>query len=457
MQEFVVRLGLIAILASALTVPSIGQGRAKSVSMKAATLTATDYLPHAIRYPIDGKLPVELVGAGVQIAAVDKRGTLEVAPTKPKGTKTRVGKSPKVVAITSGGREQHIVIYRDAGSFFASPADLWRGKVSRQEMTFLDGDLDGRWDGDNDWLRVGTGCFYRQNQLRLAMVGDVLMRYAFDDEKKRVTVTPVPKPEQCNDLQWRALSVLNRFRSASGLSPMLVDLKRSDACQKHAVYLFLNGYDYTKPWDGVGSHNEVPGNPGYTKEGHDAAQKHATSGTSDAASAIDGQSRTMLHRTPLIGPVNGFGVGACDQSKVGTSGYSVIGGDKPSVEKLDELVIVPAPNQVDVPHFIKGERPNVERDPAFYQRGRGYPISVTYGRLELTDITIELASGKRRKQVVGDLFSHEKPIHRTRPSNSRTAFFVAGQSLSGKTQYYVTFRAKHRGQVVERRWTFKTK
>jgi hypothetical protein len=286
------------------------------------------------------------------------------------------------------------------------------------------------------------------------------MRYEFVTTKSAIKTTTLLKPAHYNDLQWSGLLVTNHFRSHVGLAPVELDAERCDGCQKHAQYLLLNNYDYSKPWDGIGSHDEIPGNPGYTKEGHDASHRHGTSGTGDAAGAIVGQTRTMLHREGYIGAVSsGLGIGAVNECQNSSAtGYSVTGGGGPNVSSIDEIIVVPAPGQRGVYPYCKRERPRPDRDPAFYETTRGYPISVSFGSLDITETTIEVFTGKRGRlrPVKGFLFSPEKPISKTRPRNSNTTFFVAAGGLDRKTAYTVRFRAKKDGEPFELAWEFAT-
>lgn len=430
---------------------------ARTCKLKPDVLDEADVLPLALRRAVVDCLPDAWTAERVPVTT--SGGSLTIAATEGNPARTRIGRKPKAVEVQGPAGPRQLLVYADGDGYEAGPADLWVGKVGRERVEFLDADGDGDPFGDGDWMRAAGGSFYRQHAERLVVLGDELFAYEPDLEAKTITLRAVECPAGCNELQWRALATCNTFRSASGLSPMRLDEARSDACQKHAVYLYLNGYDYKKPWDGVGSHDEVPGNPGYTKEGHEASHGHATGSGSDAAGTILRQTHTMLHRLSFLGDAaGGLGVGACDQSKVGTSGYSVVGGDTPRITTADELLVVPAPGQRDVPHEVNGERPAVEADAQFYQRARGYPISVSYGSLALRGIDIELSvDGRRPKPVAGTVFSHEKPIHSTRASNGHTAFFVADQPLDRGTSYRVVFRATLDGEPFVRTWTFETR
>jgi len=101
------------------------------------------------------------------------------------------------------------------------------------------------------------------------------------------------------------------------------------------------------------------------------------------------------------------------------------------------------------------KRPTVEDDPSFYRRARGYPISVTWGSLGVTQSSLQLFDG-RGKRVSGRCFTPERAVHSTRLSNGSSAFFLTDQPLQSSTDYTVEFTATERGQPILWRWTFAT-
>src|SRR5687768_1295648 len=60
---------------------------------------------------------------------------------------------------------------------------------------------------------------------------------------------------------------VNAYRVTQGVPPLALDVDLASSCQKHVDYMFANGGPNKVP-DG---HDEIPGNPGYTPEGDDAA------------------------------------------------------------------------------------------------------------------------------------------------------------------------------------------
>jgi hypothetical protein len=439
-------------------------GKPRSFRLKPAILSNADRVPLGLRFPITTKELPELAGRSVAVLQTEKQLQIDLDGDG-RFEKRIPAKRPKVLGIPCKDADgkasiRQLLFAHDATGWWAAPAALLKGKQGGTEVLLLDADLDGVFCGPNDWLAFGEGSLHRvEPDHRLVADGEFLGSYELITEQRgvRLVVQPLGQGKDANRLQWLALLVTNEFRTSIGLPPTRLDPGRCDGCQKHALYLKANNYDYSLPWDGVGSHDEVPGNPGYTEEGHRAAKRHATAGTPDAALGIVGQSHTMLHRMSFIGRAGGgLGVGAIDGAKNSSAtGYSVVGGPVATPGNLGEVVVVPAPGQRKVPTRIRAERPNVEDDPAFYQRERGYPISVTWGTLRITQSSLQLFDA-RGKAVPGRCFTPDKAIHSSRPANGYSAFFVADQPLQSGTNYTVEFRANVRDTPLRWVWTFAT-
>jgi hypothetical protein len=463
---FTTRLSWLAIVAclAGLAAAQTPVGKDRSFRLKPAVLRDAVRVPLALRFAITPKGLPAVAGRSVPVQITDKQLQLDLDGDG-RFEKRIAAKKPKVIEVSSTSKDgkatvrQLLVAHAQTG-WWATSASLLKGKQGGTEVLLLDADLDGGFAGQNDWLAFGEGSLHRvEPALRLVADGDFLGSYELITMARsaRLVVQPLGQGKDANRLQWLALLVTNEFRTSVGLPPTRLDPVRCDGCQKHALYLQLNNYDYSKPWDGVGSHDEVPGNPGYTKEGHRAAKRHATSGTPDAALGIREQTGSMLHRLSYLGAATGgLGVGAiAGANNSSAAGYSVVGGPTASPKNLSEVVVVPAPGQRNVPSRIKTERPNVEDDPSFYRRARGYPISVTWGSLGVTQSSLQLFDG-RGKRVSGRCFTPEKAVHSTRPSNGSSAFFVTDQPLQSSTDYTVEFTATERGKPIRWRWTFAT-
>ena len=445
----------------------VAEGKPKSVALKAENLDDASLVPLTLRTAVRGDRLPALVGRQISVRTntkqievdLDDSGRFATKATPKKGTLLTISADRRDGDTESAGTATWLLA-GDAAGYWIAPARMLFGTVQKQRIELLDADHDGRFDGERDWVRLGNEPFHRfASTDRWIGSGDRIFTLAVATSTRSTTATldALTRESTQSVAQWAALTATNAYRLANGLGPMRLDAELCDGCQKHALYLQINKYDYSKPWDGVGSHNEDPSKPGFTEEGLRAAHSCATSGGPDAAAAILRQTATMLHRTSYLGPAgSGLGVGSVQGGSGELAGYSVTGGPKPQPSQLDELVAVPAPGSTGVPLLVGGERPPVERDPAFYDRARGYPISVSFGRAGCTKARIRLFDA-RGKEVAGTLFSPDSPIHSTRPENGNSAFFVADAPLSGGTKYEAEFTCDHPHGAVNWRWTFATR
>lgn len=462
---------LFTAIASLVAAPSadaqVAEGKPKSVALKAERLDDASLVPLTLRTFVRGDRLPAIVGRDIAVRTTPKQievdldgsGRFASKATPKKGTILAIVPEP-AAGETAPAAARTWILAGDAAGYWIAPANLLVGTFQKQPLELLDADQDGRFDGERDWVRLGNGPFHRfASTDRWIGSGDRIFTLAVATSTRSPTATldPLTRESTQSDAQWAALTATNAYRLANGLGPMRLDAELCDGCQKHALYLQINKYDYSKPWDGVGSHNEDPEKPDFTEEGLRAATSCATSGGPDAAAAILRQTATMLHRTSYLGPAGcGLGVGSVQGGSGDLAGYSVTGGPKPQPNQLDELVAVPAPGSTGVPLLVGGERPPVERDPAFYDRARGYPISVSFGRAGCTKARIRLFDA-RGKEVAGTLFSPDSPIHSTRPENGNSAFFVADDPLAGGAKYEAEFVCEHPDGAVHWRWTFTTR
>jgi hypothetical protein len=371
-------------------------------------------------------------------------------------------KKPHALKLEAEGRKLDLLFYVRHGDWFAAPAAVLGGRLGRDRIEFLDADLDGRFDEDEDCVRFRGGAFRRCATSRLLPIDEELARFEIGEEARKpvVVLTPLPRPEGLDDDMWRAQHVFNAFRNGVGLAPVALDIERCDGCRKHARYLKLNGDSPRTPLEN--SHDEEKGKPGYTPEGHEAALRTCISHDPDPGVAIGEQTRTLFHRLWYLGPSEaGFAVGSKKGSRVaGVPGYCVIWGAMPRVPAGGRPVVVPGPGQTGVPRACKGEYPRVEGRPHFYSDPRGYPISVSFGEIPLSGFGLELRDEAGRP-VPGTLFSPEAPIVSSRPRNRRTAFFVAHGVLAAEARYEATFTADLAGPGGKKRpvrltWSFRT-
>ena len=397
----------------------------KVYSLKDGELTHPHLVPLALERPLVQGIPDGLLP---EPRLIEKQGRKLKVDTDGDGRmdKTVSASKPTVIEFEFEDHDRSLLLYSKQGVWMACPARLWRAKIGKDTLELLDANMDGGFGGPEDWLRWKDGCFFRHEVEGLLPVEDGLAQFKVvpGTRKAKLTLEPLPRPEWANDLQWSALRAVNDLRVASGLGPWALDMERSVACQKHAEYLYLNNYDYTAPWDGVGSHDEVEGKPGFSEEGRDAARNSATSGSDDPAGAVIRQFKTMLHRVGYLGSsTSPFAVGSVDRSKNSARGYSVLWGSDPDPTSITEVVVHPGPGQQLNELNGGGERPHVERDPRFYDRPRGYPVSVSFGRLPLQGVELRVFAEVRRTRSRASSSRLSSPFTvRARPTHTQPSF-----------------------------------
>jgi hypothetical protein len=102
------------------------------------------------------------------------------------------------------------------------------------------------------------------------------------------------------DADW--LTTVNYFRDMSGLGPVVEDTAMSAGASQHSCYMLANGI----------SHDEVPGNPGYTPEGDVAGN----SGNVAVSTAFNTSARSHLELW-MTGPFHAIGMLRPNLQKVG--------------------------------------------------------------------------------------------------------------------------------------------
>lgn len=439
------------IAVTVLLAPAVAAGDAKTITLhvKAITLDNPAPLPLALRFRIEEGVPEALLPGGCRIEAESK--ALRVGPDASGKGHSSVRKGhPKMLKLATGESTRTLLFFDLLGRWYAAPAQGWVTK-GRLKLEILDADFDGRPLSKGDWVRQPSQPFTRVGPWhRIALAaGSAELEAEAAGRTWKVVVRPLQQPDDASELQLAGLASCNRIRVLAGLPPLLLDVERSRKCQLHATYLYLNGYDYSAPWDGVGSHEEVEGRPGYTAEGREAAHSAVTSGHPDPEVSVWGMVYTMMHRLSyLSAPDIGLGIGAEARSKVaGARGYSVVWGAKPQLGPTDVPVVLPAPGATGVPVAFRPERPRVEGIEGFYAGARGFPITVSHGGQSLEDARVTLYRHLRRgivEEVAGYRFSHERPRHHTRPENGYTTMFVAKAPLTAETTYIVEFTANRK-------------
>jgi hypothetical protein len=321
----------------------------------------------------------------------------------------------------------------------------------------LDADLDGRYDGPEDRLRWDGGAFHRPAPERRVPTARGLSTWslALGGGAWRITLVPEALPAGASPAAVAGLRAVNEFRNRSGLAPLVLDLERSAGCQKHAEYIKL------QPTDGF-SHSETPGRPGYSPEGHQAAEEGVMERTGDPARAALRLTAMLMHRTPfLCDPHFTLGVGAVGATgeegapDIGPPGFSVLRAGPAMLSKAFP-VLVPAPGQKEVPLTLLPEVPTPDKREDLYARPRGYPISVSFLAKDAGAPRMTLRIVGKRDPVASVVFTPAEPIHRSFAHNYATAFLVTEEPLARETTYEVEFRSSGAVDARVLIWRFTT-
>ena len=138
----------------------------------------------------------------------------------------------------------------------------------------------------------------RARMMIRGLVGCAVALVAILPSSALAEATPTPIPA---DADW--LTTVNYFREMSGLAPVTEDAMLSDGSYKHSCYMVRNG---------IISHDQVAGLPGYTPEGHAAGQNGNVAVSSSAAATA--RSHIELWMT---GPFHAIGVLRPNLERVG--------------------------------------------------------------------------------------------------------------------------------------------
>ncbi|MBP1153651.1 MULTISPECIES: stalk domain-containing protein [unclassified Paenibacillus] len=136
------------------------------------------------------------------------------------------------------------------------------------------------------------------------------------------TSQAVQPNEEYEPYQLEALAHLNRVRGVLGLQPVRLNPYITKAAENHANYIVIND----TAADGLSTHDETPGNPGFTGEsptdrvraaGGSQVVSEIINFTSNPAQAIESWMTTAYHRSPLTDPnADEFGIGIADGNVV---------------------------------------------------------------------------------------------------------------------------------------------
>jgi hypothetical protein len=429
---------------------SVAPGVPTALDLVPATLDAPELAPLAAEAPIEGRLPAALVRAahlareegGALLLDTDGDGTpdLRIPP----------GEASVLVLGGPGGRAP-ILVYAKRGVWFACSAALLRATAGKVSIEFLDADLDGRFDGEADFVRVGAGAFGLLHPSRRLLVEETVVDFdlARDAENASIAFAPLRRSSGLDDAALRGALALNRLRAELGLAPVLPDAARSAACLDHARYLAANAG--SAETEGLGSHRQVPGRPGYSERGAEAGASSAISGSADPVRAVASFASTMLHRRLMLGDAS-FDVGIGSLA-AGRGSSTVLWGADPTRTGAAPLV-VPAPGQRRVPLRGGGEMPPPDDPPDWYAQPRGYPVSAHYPGRALAGVDLQLFLADGSTLVPGRLWTHERPV--TLGHGGASAFFMPAAPLEPRRAYAAVLTATESGRSRRWIWTFRT-
>ena len=239
-----------------------------------------------------------------------------------------------------------------------------------------------------------------------------------------------------------------------------VDPKASIGCALHSAYILLND----PKLESKGA--EVPGRPGYTEEGAEAARSANRDGTASPGLAIDLLVATVTWRHHLFDPggtVVAFGA-ACRKGTRQGIAYSAITRARAGTWP-EQPLLVPAPGQREVPPLYIASTPDVLPDGERESSGTAVTAFFPPGT-SLRGARMRLEDG-RGKEVEARLSSPETPFDMG-PGNrrewlSRMLALIPMKALRKKE----TYRARFSAEVTpagedpkpwkwEREWTFRT-
>jgi hypothetical protein len=335
-------------------------------------------------------------------------------------------------------------------------ADVVRGatsKVGGEPLVLYDV------DGNGDFTDVGVDA-WRVDAGGLSYALPVEPEIVLDGERYRIAAdtdagvvrfarTAAAWPEGVKaDRETRkeietALRTWNVLRMRNGLLPVHLDAELTQWCLEHARYMQKHGV----------THDQDPEHPEHTEGGARVARSGSV-GSLAAAAEIVAVYSTFYHRISLFHPgTRGAGIGT-------TGARSVLNGTENRVERSWTWpVIVPAPDTEQVPRSYYREKPvphiALWRDGTIDEAG--FPVTLTFERDAITDVTAELrVDDHEGRRVPFSLSWPERPASSDAPTNYKTICLLPHAPLRARTTYWVHVEWTYRGEIDQRTWTFRT-
>ncbi|PIE23846.1 MAG: hypothetical protein CSA62_05470 [Planctomycetota bacterium] len=412
-------------------------------SLRSAKFDEYGCVPLALVHRVGESLPKEVV-KGDYVVVRERKG-LRIDSNGDGEVDVRVtGKKPKVVQVGYEDTKPWLLWFAD-DDWWIAPGRAWTARLDQVTVTILDGDLDGRPDGDEDWIRFGEGSFFRHHVLRLVPWNEHMAYYRFEQRDGRtwLKLRKDARTPGVSDEQWQALLAFNRVRMRAGLAPTRLEPSRAREMQSLAQQALLSSYAFDRPW--------TP----FPDRVNKVFERPVLRPVADPLQAIAQLQQCMVSRLYWLGTASkGFGFGCASKEGLAVSTI-LLGG--PEVRRYPEILVSPAPGQVEVPRVAIGEQPYVEEDPQFWKKTRGVPILVHFGRVDLRRIKFTVWQDKRRKKpLTGQTFTPDRPVSSALPENLQTAFFVPDKRLDRHRRYWVECKFRLDYQDGRLLWCFET-
>lgn len=358
-------------------------------------------------------------------------------------------------------RPHRFALKEHRGKVFLMSHTCLELRLGDLDVVFVDANHDGAFGGPADqylakprsqgqWLKPGEKPRPR-NMGRSLEVGGQSVYFAVDSRGARVLVSnKAPDFSHERYLQAQdALTMLNKMRRRAGVPELVLDEDLSKACEARALYSSLNGE--TTPL--------VKGKPGFSVAARAVLQYCSQQRAGTLPAAMQVLRHSFFQRVRLLNPrAQRVGLGF-------VGGVAAVAVPPGRPRPGDKPVLWPPPDAKDVPTTWQGgDRPSplgtaASFEPKVAQR-YGYPISVTFAKGPVTDVSASLCRGEgsRRDQPVDIVLrSPEKPAHRLHPHNLQSILIMGQDQLQAGATYLVAVRGKHRGKEFKLEWQFSTR
>lgn len=325
--------------------------------------------------------------------------------------------------------------------------------VGETRVLFVDVDGNGRYGdaGIDGWTLPGAAYRYVVPVEPSIVLGArrVWLRFANDGSKVAFREEPFAIPAASSKERKQAkaglgaLLVWNDLRLRHGLVPARLDPELSADCVRHARYCVRHGI----------THKQAKANEGYTAGGAEAG-RYGGIGEAEPAVEIDLSHRAFFHRMQLVhATTERVGIGYA-------GGITVIDGSRGrGRRKWTYPVCIPAPDTTGHPRAFSREQPTPHPRELGNSGGRGVgcPITLTFERDGVTDVTAKLRlDGPEGKPVDVLVSSPDAPGHTSIPDNYKTIGIIPRKQLKSRARYWVHVTYVDRGKPGERTWTFET-